>query len=178
MNVGRCHRLRTSALTALCLSVFGCGAEQPAEKGPISPGPYVVLDGDDLSQIAVRAYADMDLWHSLLNANPELAKRPGFDLVAGETIMVPARAEVDMSLPKSVFPKQLPADYIVMPGDSLHFIAQNVYGNRELWPLIYEANRSVLSERVKQDTRQLIAGQVLWIPARDSKEQGAGSWGK
>lgn len=32
---------------------------------------------------------------------------------------------------------------------------------------IYEANRNVLSERVKLDTRQLIAGQVLHIPAKD-----------
>jgi nucleoid-associated protein YgaU len=103
-----------------------------------------------------------------LNANPQIGKRPRFFLEVGETILIPPRAELDKSLPKSVFPEQLPADYIVMPGDSLHFIAQNVYGNRELWPLIYEANRSVLSERVKQDTRQLIAGQVLRIPSREA----------
>jgi hypothetical protein len=109
-----------------------------------------------------------------LNANPQVGKRPRFFLEVGETILIPPRDKLDKSLPKSVFPKALPADYIVMPGDSLHFIAQNVYGDRELWPLIYEANRSVLSERVKQDTRQLIAGQVLRIPSR---EQGAWSRG-
>lgn len=60
-----------------------------------------------------------------------------------------------------------------MPGDSLCFIAKGCYGDRELWTLIYEANRNVLSESAKENTRRLIAGQVLHIPARDSKEQGA-----
>jgi len=171
MSVCGFHWSMAPALTAICLAVFGCGADEPVEKGPIAPGPYVVLENDDLSGVALRAYGDMDLWYTLLNANRELAKRPGFDLVPGETIEVPPRDKLDESLPKSVFPERLPADYIVMPGDSLHFIAQNVYGDRELWPLIYEANRSILSERVKQDTRRLIAGQVLYIP---SKEPGAG----
>jgi nucleoid-associated protein YgaU len=157
-------------LAAAYLASYGC-QEKPVEKGPISPGPYVVLENDDLSGVALRAYGDMDLWYTLLNANPELGKRPRFLLEVGETITIPPREKLDRSLPKSVFPEELPADYIVMPGDSLHFIAQNVYGDRELWPVIYEANRSVLSERVKQDTRQLVAGQVLRIPSR---EQGSG----
>jgi nucleoid-associated protein YgaU len=169
-------RFRAADLAAVYLSVIGCGTNQPAVKGPIPPGPYVVLDAEDnLSNISLRAYGDMKFWYSLLNANPQLAKRPGFDLMPGETINVPAREKIDMRLPKSVFPKQLPAEYIVMPGDSLHFIAQNVYGDRELWPLIYEANRSVLSERVKQDTRQLIAGQVLWLPSKDQAEKTSSS---
>ncbi len=77
-----------------------------------------------------------------------------------------------MRLPKSVFPKTLPADYIVMPGDSLPFIAKGCYGDKNDWMRIYEANRSTLSSRVKEDPRMLVAGQVLHIPA---KEQGAGS---
>lgn len=163
------------AVTA-CVVAWGCGSGEPAGKGPILPGDYVVEDEEDnLSHIALRAYGDMELWYGLLNANPELCKRPGFDLIVGETIKVPARKDLDMSLPKSVFPKQLPADYIVMPGDSLHFIAENVYGDRELWPAIYDANRDKLSERVKEDTRRLIAGQVLHVPAKPGTEQGARS---
>jgi nucleoid-associated protein YgaU len=163
-------------VVAACVALCGCTGTQPAEKGPISPGPYVVQDEeDDLSHIALRAYGDMELWYGLLNANPVLSKRPVFDLVVGETIEVPARNKLDLSLPKSIFPKQLPADYIVMPGDSLHFIAKGCYGDRELWPVIYEANRHVLSERVKEDTRRLIAGQVLHIPEKPSKGQKVGS---
>ena len=102
----------------------------------------------------------------MLNANPELCKRPDFDLVVGETINIPPLDELDTSLPKSIFPETLPADYIVMPGDSLHFIADNCYGSRDEWKRIYEANRHILSEKVKEDTRRLIAGQVLHIPAK------------
>ena len=173
-----CIELRLAAiiLAAACLAPCGCGREtKQVEKGPIPPGEYTVLEGDNLSWIAVRAYGDMKLWYSLLNANPELTKRPNFNLVPGETIKVPNKAAVDRSLPKSAFPKKLPADYIIMPGDSLPLIAAGCYGNRDLWMRIYEANRSVLSANVKEDPRQLIAGQVLRIPTKDSGGQGAGS---
>jgi nucleoid-associated protein YgaU len=153
------------SLLALPLAA-GCGTQPPPVKGPIQPGDYKVLAGDDLSGIAVRAYGDMSCWQWLLNANPEVGSRPGFDLETGETLVIPEYGKLDRRLPKSVFPTSLPADYIVMPGDSLHFIAKGCYGDRELWPLIYEANRDTLSERVKRDTRKLVAGQVLHIPAR------------
>ncbi len=173
MNCPHHRQLKLVAVAAAWLAASGCGTK-PDNTGPIQPGEYIVVDeSDDLSHLALRAYGDMDLWYTLLNANPQLGKRPGFDLVVGETIVIPERAKLGKSLPKSVFPKTLPADYIVMPGDSLHFIAQGCYGDRELWMLIYDANRHVLSERVKEDTRRLIAGQVLRIPARESKEQGA-----
>jgi hypothetical protein len=127
MNLCRCRRQRALAATAICLGLLGCDANRPVEKGPIPPGPYVVLENDDLSGVALRAYGDMDLWYTLLNANPQIGKRPRFFLEVGETIHIPPRAKLDESLPKSVFPEELPADYIVMPGDSLHFIAQNVH---------------------------------------------------
>jgi nucleoid-associated protein YgaU len=146
----------------------GC-AKKPAVKGPIEPGEYTVVDEkDNLSNISLRAYGDMQYWYALLNANPELTKRPRFDLVAGETIHVPAKQDINMKLPKSVFPKKLPADYIVMPGDSLPFIAQGCYGDRDQWMRIYDANRSTLSSKVKENPRLLIAGEVLRIPAKES----------
>ena len=149
--------------------VLGCspGTKVPSSKGGIEPGTYVVEDeSDDLSNIALRAYGDMDLWYGLLNANPSICKRPEFTLKPGESLIIPEKDKLDMSLPKSIFPEQLPAEYIVMPGDSLHFIAENCYGDREQWVLIYEANRNVLSERVIEDTRRLFAGQVLHIPQK------------
>jgi nucleoid-associated protein YgaU len=161
---------RGPALVAIALAavplVVACGRSTPPVKGPIQPGNYTVLAGDDLSHISLRAYGDMNCWQSLLNANPQVASRPGFRLETSETLLIPEYAKLDRRLPKSVFPRSLPADYIVMPGDSLHFIAKGCYGDRELWPLIYEANRDTLSERVKRDTRKLVAGQVLHIPAR------------
>ena len=38
-----------------CLAIYGCGSKAPVAKGPIPPGKYVVLEGDDLSHIALRA---------------------------------------------------------------------------------------------------------------------------
>ena len=108
----------------------------------------------------------MSLWHSLLNANRQLTVRPQFRIDVGETLIVPPPAKLDRSLPKSVFPKQLPADYIVMPGDSLPFIAKGCYGDGALWMRVYDANRNVLSERVKDDPKLLTAGQLLHIPAK------------
>ena len=162
-------RVSLFTLSIACSMACGCGANKPVEKGPIPPGRYTVIDrADNLNNIALRAYGDMKFWYGLLNANPELTKRPGFDLIPGETITVPAMADLNNKLPKSVFPKQLPADYIVMLGDSLPFIAKECYGDRKLWKRIYEANRNVLSQQVEKNPYLLIAGQVLHIPAGES----------
>jgi nucleoid-associated protein YgaU len=158
--------LPSGCIACLCvvLTVLGCSRSDTAKSLRIEPGEYVVQAGDDLTSIAIRAYGDGSVWYGLLNANPYLSNREGFSLGLGEAIQIPEKDKLDTSLPKSIFPIELPADYIVMPGDSLHFIAQGCYNSRDKWMLIYEANRDILSERVKRDTRQLVAGQLLRIP--------------
>src|SRR3989304_3909254 len=103
-------------MLVLCFTA-GCsrGPQTLAEKGPIPPGSYAILEGDDLSTIALRAYGDRDLWYPLLNANPHLAQRPQFKLEIGESITIPDRDHLDRSLPKSVFPKSPPAAHLVLP---------------------------------------------------------------
>lgn len=158
-------------LIAILLLIMGCAEERDhsSKLQIIPPGKYIAEEDDHLSNIALRAYGDLELWYCLLNANPKLTTRPGFDLEPGEVITVPPKDELDHSLPKSIFPEALPADYIIMPGDSLTFIAKGCYGDPELWTRIYDANRNILSERVKEDPRQLIAGEVLRIPAPPEK---------
>jgi nucleoid-associated protein YgaU len=147
--------------------MLGC-EKKSGVKGLIPPGEYTVVDEtENLNNISLRAYGDMKFWYGLLNANPELMKRPGFDLIPGEAIKVPAKADLNTKFPKSVFPKQLPADYIVMPGDSLFFIAKVCYGDRKLWKRIYDANRNVLSQQTEKNPYLINAGQVLHLPAKE-----------
>jgi LysM repeat protein len=51
--------------------------------------------------------------------------------------------------------------YIVQPGDTLSFIAREVFGQSQLWRIIFEANRDTLS-----DPGHLHPGQVLKIPPK------------
>jgi nucleoid-associated protein YgaU len=172
----RClNRWLTSIVAIIVMAAGGCGSGQPTSKKVILPGTHVVTSGEGLSHIALKAYGDFNLWPALLHANPDVAKRPGLELIEGETIVVPERAQLKESPFKGEYPRVLPADYVVLPGDSLHLIAKGCYGDQELWLQIYEANRKKLSERVKEDTRRLTPGQVLRIPARERREPEAGS---
>jgi nucleoid-associated protein YgaU len=175
MMMGCVARRVTAVLFVALVAASGCGEGPPARKQVILPGKHVVTSGEGLSHIALKAYGDFNLWPALLHANPEVAKRPGLELIEGEEIVVPARAELKDVPFKGTYPRELPADYVVLPGDSLHLIAKGSYGDEELWKQIYDANREKLSERVKEDTRRLTPGQVLRIPERKSGGQGAGS---
>ena len=49
--------------------------------------------------------------------------------------------------------------YVVKPGDSLSKIAEEFYGDKMLYPKIFEANRHLLS-----DPNKIKPGQKLRIP--------------
>ncbi len=51
------------------------------------------------------------------------------------------------------------AQYTVKPGDTLSAIAQQWYGNGNLWPRLFEANRDQIS-----NPNLIFPGQVLRIP--------------
>jgi nucleoid-associated protein YgaU len=54
----------------------------------------------------------------------------------------------------------LPDSYTVASGDTLRSIAQQVYGDADLWPRIYDANRDAIGP----DPDTLRSGTVLRIP--------------
>ena len=66
--------------------------------------------------------------------------------------------------PRASQPTPTPApgatQYVVQPGDTLRSIAQQQYGDAELWPRIYDANRDVIGS----DPDALKAGTTLQIP--------------
>ena len=51
-------------------------------------------------------------------------------------------------------------NYTVQQGDTLSAIAQQAYGDANLWPKIYEANKQVIGP----DPNVIHPGQVLDIP--------------
>ncbi|WP_243371203.1 LysM peptidoglycan-binding domain-containing protein [Geotalea sp. SG265] len=63
--------------------------------------------------------------------------------------------------------RQLPTYHTVKRGESLPFIASQseVYNDRNLWPLLYRANRDQIS-----NPKHLWPGQVLRIPRNASRE--------
>jgi nucleoid-associated protein YgaU len=50
--------------------------------------------------------------------------------------------------------------YVVQPGDTLSKIAQEAYGDANLWPKIYAENKSVIGN----DPNRISSGQRLFIP--------------
>jgi LysM repeat protein len=64
-------------------------------------------------------------------------------------------------LSSSPAPQPQPQKYTVQPGDSLSAIAQRFYGQASLWRVIFEANRTTLT-----DPSRIRPGQVLIIPPK------------
>lgn len=54
--------------------------------------------------------------------------------------------------------------YTVQQGDSLFSIAQQAYGDGNVWNVIYNANTSVIGN----DPNHIVPGEVLFIPAVNS----------
>jgi len=50
--------------------------------------------------------------------------------------------------------------YTVQPGDTLRSIAEEQYGDAEMWPKIYQANRDAIGP----DPDNLVAGTTLTLP--------------
>jgi hypothetical protein len=50
--------------------------------------------------------------------------------------------------------------YVVQPGDSLFAIAQRMYGDGRLWPVLFAANADVI-----RNPNLIFAGQRLRMPA-------------
>lgn len=122
----------------------------PAAAGP-GYGPVRVIPGDTLWDIAAREYGDPTIWRRIYEANRGQIRDP--DLIyPGQVFDIP--------------PPEAPAPgfYRVTPGDSLWSIAETVYGDPHLWPLIYDANREQIS-----DPDLIFPHQELAIPDRPDR---------
>lgn len=109
--------------------------------------PHNIVEGECLWQIASYHYYfnDGSQWPKIYDRNRDKISDP--DLIyAGDTIIVPV---------------PYASSYTVIEGDFLGKIAGYgiVYGDRGLWPQLYEANRDKIS-----DPNLIFPGQVLTIP--------------
>jgi nucleoid-associated protein YgaU len=85
----------------------------------------------------------------------DTAARPTFVVAA-----LPSPSPISSPRPAAA-PSQTAGDeYLVEAGDTLRSIAQQVYGDPEQWPRIYDANR----ETIGPDPDSLSAGTRLRIP--------------
>lgn len=118
--------------------------------------PHLIVEGECLWTIASYHYYynDGTKWPMIYERNANMISDP--DLIyAGDTIIVPV---------------PFVTSYTVREGDFLGKIAGYgvVYGDRGMWPQLYEANRSIIS-----DPNLIYPGQVLSVP-RTGARAGSG----
>jgi hypothetical protein len=70
-------------------------------------------------------------------------------------------------------------DYVIQRGDTLYKLAEQFYGNGNMWPMILEATNAKAqtdsSYGAITDTRRLRVGQKVWIPAQNGEQSGEAS---
>jgi len=81
--------------------------------------------------------------------------------LAGNTLVLSTRTEKPATVAPAPQPTPVkaPRTYTVRDGDSLEKIAEQVYGRRDRWILLYTANNALLS-----DGKPLKAGMTLQVP--------------
>lgn len=86
---------------------------------------------------------------------------------AAPSSTAPASVSAGETRPVTASPAAAPValdTYVVMPGDTLSRIASKVYGDRNRWPEIYEANRGDLAS-----PQSVKVGQTLKIPRKSNR---------
>ncbi len=126
---------------------------------------YTVKDGDTIASIWRSITGNERGWEKLLVANPGVdASR----LKIGQVLKVPDFAPTgtsgatQTSSTASTTKASGATTYTVESGDTLHRIANKVYGDSKLWNQIYEANKSTIGS----DPAVLKVGMKLQIPAK------------
>jgi nucleoid-associated protein YgaU len=179
-NKGRPARARGPRRAGGALLAFG-GALALALATPLppasaaSPAPDAALVVADRAADNLAAQHDDALLRALLNGaatsqatsadTDEVAIRPDAalsqaELSAGQMLVIPATAaDTVTTAPAAIAEQQNARTYVVQPGDTLSRIAQYVYGNGDLWPTIYNANKDKIA-----DPHWIYPNQQLVIP--------------
>lgn len=136
---------------------------------------YNVVKGDWLSKIAGKVYGDIYRWDVIHRANPSIRNPnriyPNHKLVipiTGPKSEAFARAYTGMGAidpERNVIEKDKQnvnkySSTVVMPGDTLSKIAENMMGDAAVWKKVFELNRDKI-----QNPDLIYAGQTLLLPA-------------
>ena len=136
------------------------------EQKPIQlPGKYIVVNGDDLSNISQKFYRTQDNWEDIAKAN-NLAD-PN-NIPAGTQLIIPKVSGIPLSPTSNITPTQQPGGasgsnaisgktYTTQDGDFIWDIALRAYGDGYRAPDIIKANNL-------SNPDQLTSGMVLKIP--------------
>lgn len=114
---------------------------------------YKVEKNDSLSKIADKVYGDMTLWPVIASENNIVNP----NIIFVDTVLkLPAKQEV-AKLKENL----TKTEYIVVEGDTLFKIAQQVYGNGSKWPILDKANKV---GRLANGNPLIFVGNKLIIP--------------
>lgn len=113
---------------------------------------YTVVKGDSLSKISKRQYGDAMKYNAIFEANKPMLEHPD-KIYPGQVLRIPP---IEGTYSAAV------NTYTVQKGDTLSKIAKEVYGNAMKYPVIFEANKPMLTSA--DDIR---VGQILTIPPAD-----------
>jgi nucleoid-associated protein YgaU len=129
-------------------------------------GNYVVQDGETLTSIARRVYGSANAWKTIAAANPGINPdriRSGMKITlpdhAGTSVARTPGTPVTPGAGRAPIVRTAARTVVVHEGDTLYSIARRSYGDGEKWDLIYNANKSKIS-----DPDKVPAGVTLTIP--------------
>ncbi len=113
---------------------------------------YEVKASDSLRSIALEQYGDAQYWPMILRANPEVNP---LKLKVGDKLYLPPLDEIQSGVSPTT-PRKSPVEraaqppaqptsvYLTKEGDTLPYIAKQLYGDSRRWREIYDLNRDQL----------------------------------
>ncbi len=129
----------------------------------LTTGTYIIQPGDNYSRIANKLYGNKNLYSIIEKANPGIEPTK---LKPGMTIKVPPMETVQLDRgaisteAEVIGAIDTKNQYKVSSGDTLHKIAQKLYGKTAMWQAIYDINKS----KIGPDAGKLRVGTVLSLP--------------
>lgn len=143
-------------------------AAQPVKNTQQAARTYAVKSGDTLTAIAQQLYGDGSRWRAIYEANRNVIGSNPNLIRPSQKLVVPALQSNGGKTPTKPSTQQI---YTVRSGDTLSAIALEFYGDGNLWPVLYSANRSLIGS----NPDLIFPQQRLAVPGRTQTTKPTGS---